>query len=313
MVCPLKRIFSSTNNGDKYLREQHFQNTDLMKNLLFDTSLKQLQRKFAAHHPNSLKAQYLHGHSAEQLVERLMDIKVTFPLVFDYMSGYGHIAYAIQLDSGINSILKYEPVKSYHKSQLSTNISSRFVDKLEPSKCIVSNLRLHWDNDLLSTFKSINQHLLPDGCFLGALLGGDTLYELRSSLQLAEQERLGGFSPHHTSPMTTMRDIGNVLSESNFVLPTIDYEEVTIQYPTIFELLDDLELMGERNALLERNTALRKDVLVAASGIYKAMYAPNSDSIPATFQIIYFIGWKHGTERKPKDRGSAEKHITELL
>lgn len=47
----------------------------------------------------------------------------------------------------------------------------------------------------------IKEALKPDGVFLGALFGGDTLFELRTSLQLAEVEREGGISPH-VSPMT---------------------------------------------------------------------------------------------------------------
>jgi NADH dehydrogenase [ubiquinone] 1 alpha subcomplex assembly factor 5 len=57
------------------------------------------------------------------------------------------------------------------------------------------------------------RHLLkPDGVFVGAVLGGDTLFELRwvrcdigradirTSLQLAEQERRGGIA-NRVSPM----------------------------------------------------------------------------------------------------------------
>ena len=47
----------------------------------------------------------------------------------------------------------------------------------------------------------IKEALQPDGVFLGALFGGDTLFELRTALQLAEMEREGGISPH-ISPMT---------------------------------------------------------------------------------------------------------------
>ena len=73
---------------------------------------------------------------------------------------------------------------------------------LEPSSidCVISNLALHWINDLPGIMVQINRALVPDGLFLAAILGGDTLYELRGSIQLAEQERKGGVSPH-LSPM----------------------------------------------------------------------------------------------------------------
>lgn len=87
-------------------------------------------------------------------------------------------------------------------------------------EAIVSCLSLHWVNDLpgacpseMQLTRSLTAHahgpgvlvqikeaLKPDGVFLGALFGGDTLFELRTSLQLAEVEREGGISPH-VSPM----------------------------------------------------------------------------------------------------------------
>ena len=279
---------------------------------LFNTALKIVQKEFATRQMNVNKAQYLYKHSAEQLVDRMLDIKKPFPQILDYLSGFGAISAALQPDYDVDLVLKHEPIKGYHVKQMESKVHSEFIEGLVPSRCILSNLRLHWENDILNTFKTINSHLEPDGCFIGSLLGGDTLYELRSSIQLAEQERLGGFNPHHFSPMTTMRDVGALMSDSKFVLPTVDYEEITINYPSIFELLSDLELMGERNALLQDIKPLRKDVLVAAASIYHSVYGSTKE-IPATFQIIYFIGWKKGNEQLPKKPTTGSKRITDIL
>eukprot|EP00835_Amoeboradix_gromovi_P000206 NODE_7_length_48057_cov_0.322240.p15 type:complete len:280 gc:universal NODE_7_length_48057_cov_0.322240:2519-3358(+) len=268
------------------------------------------QKQYAATHPSTLQAQYLYKHSAAQIIERLMDIKKPFATITDYLSGHGHVSSLLDEGAGVEQVLMYEPIKAYYPHQLESTANSQFVETLPMSECITTNLRLHWENDLLAQFKLLNSHLTPNGCLLGSILGGDTLYQLRSSLQLAEQERLGGFSPNHTSPMTTLRDVGSLLTESSFVLPTVDYEEVTVNYPSIYELLVDLELMGERNALNDSKATLRKDVLVAAGSIYTAMYGKET---PATFQIIYFIGWKRGTEQIPKKKGTPKTRISELL
>lgn len=61
---------------------------------------------------------------------------------------------------------------------------------------VLSSLSLHWVNDLPGCFDAIFKSLRPDGVFMAVLFGGDTLFELRSSLQLAEMERKGGISPH---------------------------------------------------------------------------------------------------------------------
>lgn len=66
---------------------------------------------------------------------------------------------------------------------------------------VVSSLSLHWINDLPNCFASILKSLKPDGVFIASLFGGETLFELRSALQLAEIERKGGLAPH-ISPFT---------------------------------------------------------------------------------------------------------------
>jgi len=130
--------------------------------------------------------------------------------------------------------------------------------------------------------------LQPDGVFVGAMLGGDTLFELRTSLQLAELDREGGISIR-VSPMTDTRDISNLLSRAGFTLTTVDVDEVTIAYPSMFELVEDLRDMGNSNAVVDRRTFLNRDSFAAASAIYKALHGLDDGTIPATFQIIYMV------------------------
>lgn len=66
---------------------------------------------------------------------------------------------------------------------------------------VVSSLSLHWVNDLPGCFSSVIKSLKEDGVFLASMYGGESLFELRTSLQLAEVERKGGISPH-ISPFT---------------------------------------------------------------------------------------------------------------
>ena len=65
---------------------------------------------------------------------------------------------------------------------------------------VVSNLALHWVNDVPGVLSQIQRVLKPDGVFIGAMLGGQTLSELASSFVAAELEREGGVSMH-VSPM----------------------------------------------------------------------------------------------------------------
>ncbi|XP_060687073.1 arginine-hydroxylase NDUFAF5, mitochondrial isoform X2 [Hemiscyllium ocellatum] len=137
------------------------------------------------------------------------------------------------------------------------------------------------------------------------MLGGETLYELRCSLQLAELEREGGFAPH-VSPFTAVTDLGNLLAQAGFTMLTVDIDEILVNYPGIFEVMEDLQGMGESNCAWSRKPLLHRDTMLAAAAVYKEMYGNDDGSVPATFQILYMIGWKpHESQAKPAQRGSA--------
>ena len=46
-------------------------------------------------------------------------------------------------------------------------------------EAVVSSLSMHWVNDLPGALIQVRKALIPDGVFVGALFGGDTLFELR--------------------------------------------------------------------------------------------------------------------------------------
>lgn len=179
---------------------------------------------------------------------------------------------------------------------------------------VMSSLSLHWINDLPGILTQINNILKPDCPFIGAMLGGDTLFELRTSLQLADQERRGGISPH-VSPLADVRDVGGLLQKAGFKMLTVDVDDVIVDYPDTFALMQDLQAMGEGNAILGREMgAIRRDVLLANEGIYRELHGNEDGSIPATFRIIYMIGWKEGENQpEPLTRGSGEVNLKDIL
>lgn len=179
---------------------------------------------------------------------------------------------------------------------------------------VLSSLSLHWINDLPSVLRQINQILKPDSPFLGVMLGGDSLYELRTSLQLAELSQRGGVSTR-TSPLADVRDVGGLLQSAGFKLLTVDVDDIIVEYPSLFALMADLQAMGESNAVLSREQGpIRRDVLVAAEAIYRELHAEGAERVPATFRLIYMIGWKEGpNQASPLPRGSGMVSIKEIL
>ena len=180
---------------------------------------------------------------------------------------------------------------------------------------VLSSLSIHWINDLPSLLNQVNTILKPDSPFIAAMFGGDTLFELRGAMQLADLERRGGVSPH-VSPLADVRDIGSLLTRAGFKMLTVDVEDIVVGYPDTFALMQDLQAMGESNAIMHREAGpLSRDVLLATDAIYRQMHMEeDTPGIPATFRLIYMIGWKEGgNQAQPLKRGSAEVNLKEIL
>lgn len=166
----------------------------------------------------------------------------------------------------------------------------------------VSNLSMHWVNDLEKTMLSIRKSLKRDGFLLLSMFGGNTLYELRSSLTMVQTEMLGGVSSH-VSPMVDGAGISTLLLQSGFNLPSIDLDRHVLMFETPFHVMEHLGATGEGACHLTRK-ALPRDVLAGTAAVYQAMYEKNG-LIPATFEIFQAIGWSPSpTQAKPLDRGS---------
>jgi len=179
---------------------------------------------------------------------------------------------------------------------------------------VLSSMSMHWINDLPGMLAQINSVLRPDSPFIGAMLGGDTLFELRTSLQLAEQERRGGISPH-VSPLADVRDVGGLLQRTGFTLLTVDVEDIVVDYPDMFALMEDLQAMGESNAVLGREMGpIGRDVLLAGNAIYRELHGNEDGTIPATFRVIHMIGWRASeNQAKPLARGSGQVNLKDIL
>lgn len=179
---------------------------------------------------------------------------------------------------------------------------------------VASALSLHWVNDLPGALIQIRRALAPDGLFMGALLGGETLVELRQALSEAEIECEGGLSPR-ISPMIDLRDMGALLQRTGFALPVVDSDRVTVRYHNMFRLFADLRGMGETNALHERRRKpMRRSTLLRAAEIYSEKFGLEDGRIPATFEIITATGWApHEDQQKPLRPGSATSRLADAL
>ncbi len=291
--------------------------------------------------------EYLRDEVAGRLISRLDYVNRGFTNVLDVGSGTGSIYRAFQANNICNveritqsdismGMLKKGEMRCFDSTSNapsspigdnsnSNNIDTEFMQFDEEVKLpfednsfdlITSSLSLHWVNNLPGVMKEFNRCLKPDGAFLGAMFGGETLKELRSSLLLAEQEREGGVSSH-ISPMAHVGDIGQLMQAAGFAIPTIDTDLLKIEYPNALSLMEHLQGMGENNASISRRLNVSRDTFLAATAAYQALYGNDDDvlegGIPATFQIIYMIGWAPDpSQPQANARGSAKLSLKDI-
>jgi SAM-dependent methyltransferase len=179
---------------------------------------------------------------------------------------------------------------------------------------VVSALALQHVNDLPGVLVQIRRVLKPDGLFLGALLGGETLTELRQSFAAAESEIEGGVSPR-VAPFADLRDLGALLQRAGFALPVTDADRVTVRYDSVFALMHDLRRMGATNALYaRRRTPLRRATLLRMAEIYAERFADDDGRLRATFEIVWLSGWApHESQQQPLKPGSAQTRLADAL
>jgi SAM-dependent methyltransferase len=179
---------------------------------------------------------------------------------------------------------------------------------------VVSALALQFVNDLPGVLAQIRRALRPDGLLLAAMIGGDTLTELRQAFAAAEAECEGGVSPR-VAPFADLRDIGALLQRVGFALPVTDVDRVVVRYGSAFALMQDLRKMGATNALVERRrTPTRRATLLRMAQIYSERFADPDGRIRATFEVIWLSGWApHESQQKPLKPGSAKASLAEAV
>lgn len=286
---------------------------------------------------------------ATRVLDRLLDMKSEyrqFTRVLDYRGGAGYFDALLtdadyHEDFGVRELIRCDPChEMLHRNDdiklpVPAGLASRTVTIPQDDAArlpfadnyfdlIVSSMSLHWVNRVPDVLKELHRVLKPNAPLVLAVPGNDSLYELRSSLLLADQERHGCTAPPSVSPMMRSSDLAALMGKAHggagFEVVTVDVDDLCIVYPDVYELMHDLQATGESNAVFGARTALNKEVLTAVDPIYRAMYgvenpldAQMAKGLPATYSIIHGIGWKDGGKLPaPAQRGSATKSLKNL-
>ncbi|HEY4345182.1 MAG TPA: methyltransferase domain-containing protein [Parvibaculum sp.] len=282
---------------------------------IFDRALHARRRSRAAAHFGD--HDFLIRRVAEEFADRLAAVTRAFPLALDLGSHRGALKLVSVEPGKIGRIISADLSPAMLAENEGPRVAAdeeRLPFRDESFDLVASALSLHWTNDLPGALIQIRRALKPDGLFLGAIFGGETLIELRQSLAEAEIECEGGLSPR-VSPFADLRDMGALMQRAGFALPVVDTDRVTVRYANVFRLLAELRGMGETNALIERRrTPLKRGTLTRAAEIYGEKFGLPDGRIPATFEIVTLTGWApHESQQKPLRPGSATGKLADAL
>lgn len=282
---------------------------------VFDRGAVRRHRERAA--PSFAGHRFLVAEVAERLADRLSDVTREFAAALDLGCHSGELAATLKGRGGIRRLVQADLSEAMvRRASGARLVCDEELLPFAPASfdLILSVLSLHWVNDLPGALAQIARCLKPDGLFLAALLGGETLHELRQALITAELEEEGGASPR-VSPFVELRDAGGLLQRAGLALPVVDSDTITVTYGDALELMAELRGMGESNAVLGRRHGLtRRATLLRAAELYRELYGDGEGRLPATFQVLTLTAWApHESQPIPLAPGSARARLAAAL
>jgi len=253
--------------------------------IVFDRLLQRRRRQRAA----ALSPEnFLLEHVAGELADRLSVVLRRFEIGIDLGTPGDAVRASLRRLGSVATIVGADVIVRPKPFVIADEEALPFGDAAVD--LVVSGLGLQFVNDLPGALTQIRRALKPDGLFLAALLGGETLTELRQAFAAAESEIEGGVSPR-VAPFADLRQLGALLQRAGFALPVTDVERVTVRYDSAFDLMRDLRRMGATNPLVARRRApLRRQTLLQMADIYARRFADGDGRIRATFDIVWPAG-----------------------
>jgi len=276
---------------------------------IFDRRLLRARQRRAAAHPET----FLIDRVADELGERLSAVLRHFDIAADLGTPTDALRRVLAASGKTGTVIAASPSASDDVIQVTAD-EEALPFAAGSLDLMVSGLALQFVNDLPGTLIQVRRALKPDGLFLAALAGGDSLAELRQSFAEAESEMDGGASPR-VAPFADVRELGALLQRAGFALPVVDSERLTVRYASAFALMHDLRRMGATNVLVERRRVpLRRATLSRMADIYAGRFADADGRLRATFEIVWLSGWApHESQQKPLKPGSAAQRLADAL
>ena len=281
--------------------------------IIFDRQLLRARRQRAQRRGAS---DFLVERVADEMAERLSVVLRQFDLAVDLGTAGGAVRRALAASGKVGAVVTANSLATPAPASTLAVVADEEAMPFRDGALdlVVSALSLQFANDLPGVLVQIRRALRPDGLLLAALLGGDTLTELRQAFAEAEAQVEDGISPR-VAPFADLRELGALLQRAGFALPVTDVDRVSVRYASPLALMHDLRRMGATNVLTERRRRpLRRATLMRMLEIYGARFADPDGRVRATFEIVWLSGWApHESQQQPLRPGAAQHRLADAL
>lgn len=236
-------------------------------------------------------------HSAEHLQQLLLCLRGEFKRVLLIGKAPERLIAAVQKLGQIEQItylgfaekacaLAEMPITALHADEECLPFADGVFD------LIVSNMTLHWVNDIPGVLQQAKRVLRPGGLYLASFYGGSTLKELRQAFLIADSEGPLGVAPRLCEFME-LTTAAQLMQQSGFKDPVADRSLLEVAYDQVNDLLVDLKNMQETSIMKERPKGLTSwRAFERVKAAYEANASTEHSGILATVELFNLTGWK---------------------
>lgn len=247
----------------------------MTQEVLFDRELLR-QNKVRAQ-KNFSQACFLHHEIANRIAENVEFLNRDFENILEIGAMDNHLR---------------ELVNSKTKAFETLSDVENFTLNPQSFDLILSNLNLHFINQVPQFLLQVREALKPNGVFIASFFGEENLHELAHVLHQSENEIYAGISPR-MPPTIDVKTAAHLLQKAGFRDPTSEFSKIEVDYSDPMTLLKDLKNMGQSNVLVKRSRRfMTKNFLNKILQNYRQMYPKAEGGVCATFEIVTITGWK---------------------
>jgi malonyl-CoA O-methyltransferase len=235
-----------------------------------------------------------------RLLERLDIVRLAPTAVLDLGAGTGHASRELKRRYASAKVIALDcSLPMLRESARQQSLLRRFAPVCADAHrlplrsgsldLVLSNLLLEWCHDPDAVFAEVARVLRPQGLFTFTTVGPDTLKELRELWR-------GIDGAVHVHRFIDMHDFGDALLRAGFAEPVMDTERLTVTYPSLRALLDELRGSGARNVALGRPHGLTGRARGAAVLERSAKLARNG-ALNISVEVIHGHAWAPAERR----------------